>query len=642
MVVSTRYDQFSCILHKADATPKIGVRDGIEYLDRPYDSPEFTRAMAHTPQQRDRLINWAPVSAATLVTLHPKDSCTNGSNVHTPTCAPDARGTAYVACGRSPHASIAELRFGLEASTRDISLYADLEADLTGAQNMWVLHLDQRIPHILLSLPWKSVWLGLETENIDRLTGGLHRLPDCDLDQRTIAAAVLEADSSRHGDGADAFVRQERFIIQIMPSRVTVLALDRKSAIPQPMQHQDIDTSSVACIDAARHSILLANATAGRQTLVVHRLNICRDELLSDSKPLPIHFSATCALLFSRERFLEPSTKPAWSSLALVGDACGALHVLEVSSDLQLCLMGRLGSSEMEHDSHGEGVESVSVIESCRQADCLEVLTGHRSGRLSIYRIKVTSQAHAVEQQSQISLCLGSQPVHLLEGGISNSSILARCGAAIYDLDFSIAGDKTPRITNVYFTDPNDPTYQHGSLDTLCSVQGAPRSRLKDRLIGLESSTFLCGLVDLVPKPLPVRRAIPGTPNIIEYLDKMDMLIAGTTVNYVDEDACKRYAISELLCMPSPKAHLPAIKLEDDVSDMLRFQYPPGEKLHCVAQQPLDEDRCVIVAGSSVRYEVETDRGIQYGERGQLRWFNIRERHGIPTVECVKESKEPM
>lgn len=590
--------------------------------------------MAHVPQQRDRLTNWAPVSDATLVRSVSRDRSTNGA----------ASRNVYVACGRSPHGSIAELRFGLDACTRDISLYHDFEADLKGVRDMWILHLDKQIPHILLSFPWRSVWFGLETEGMDRLTGGLRHLPDCDLDQPTIAAAVLEAGPSHDDDEATSYLKRKSFVVQVTPSRVHLLSLDRKSAMPQQARHEDICRSPVACIDAERHLLLLATESGRQRALVVHLLAIHGDKLLSDSKPLMIDFDATCALFLNEGHSTLSSRKTKYKSLVLVGDDRGALHIFELLSNLRLHRIGVFGVSEMDHDSPGEGIESVSVIKSRSDDTYLKILSGHRNGRISIYQIDLTSQSLEFEQRALAdAVHLGTQSVHLLEYGISASSILARCGSSIYSLDFAVPEAGRPRITSVYFTDPNNPAFQHGSLNALCQVQEAPESRLKHRLIGLSSSIFLCGLiVDQVPKPLPVRRPIPGTPGIVDYFGQMDMLVAGTTVNYVDEDACKRYAISELLCIPSPRANLRTIKLEDDVSDMLRFQYPPGERLHCVAQQPLNDDRCVIVAGSSIRYEVETDRGVQCEERGQLRWFNVKERHGVRSIECVKESKEDL
>lgn len=536
---------------------------------------------------------------------------------------------------------------GLEASVGDMSLYFDDDVDLKGVERLWILDRDERNTIALCSFPWKTVWFHLTTDSsTGRPTGQVQHIPESDVQDRTLAAAVVSCTVPQASvEPKVSSVVHDRAILQVTTSQIAIIAYDGATAKLRPIHTVSLTSASTACIDPLTRLLVLVADNAARDgdattnsSLLLYRIDSGAPQLLSRVATSTVNFDATCIAISQMPTPSSGSPTPGTNILIAVGSSEGYIELFDVTQGEGVRPLRRFELAMQGSSDLGIGVESICAITlPSDDADRLTLIAGHRNGQVTLRQLRYRDGDLRLVGDQSLTLSTLS-PVNLLGLPLDPNVVYAHCGTSMYCMEMAAPG-RAFHISQVYLTDPYDLALEHTAIEAWCQVSSDAKGPLQHRLVALSGSRLLAGLVDRSPHAIPLRRSIPGTPNKMFYSEGLDTLVVSTTVNHMDEHAGKRYAISTLYCMKPFHCTSVAIKTEDQQPHLVGFQLDPGEKALALAPSLLkaaDREHHLIIAGCSVTEELEADRGIELKETGSLRWFTLDRGR----LKCVKTSHE--
>ncbi|KAI9739256.1 MAG: hypothetical protein M1834_007469 [Cirrosporium novae-zelandiae] len=437
------------------------------------------------PQLLHTLVNWSPVMDFAIEII-PRDLDTS---IYPSTSRYGGAGeTRIFACTSKGqhHGTVSEIRVGLEART---GLYAE-EESFEGVTGIWALAGQDTGAFLLLSYPERTLLLyiqadGSEIENLssNEFTG-LHH------DVETITAGNI--------CGREA-------VIQITPYFVQLTDLTGSGTLKSESFGANMERILMACIDKESSSFVTVKNDQNSTSFILDLCKVSNDTGSWDIVRLDN------PLLLSKEPSCLATIIDQGIHYIFVGTVAGTLQVCEYRTDISSVIP--LAEHRLVVDANDTAGVCESIAFLSEGDNRTTIMCGMRDGNLLFLTFDISTPESILDQKS---FSIGSTAVRVTIDKTDSRAAFVHSGSQLYRLKYKRSPLRSMSLDDIYLTDMNQ-----------VEIDERVPNRLGGSLVYLARSRLAIATLDKLPKMVPYRVAVDGSPERIIWSQHLQAFLVG-------------------------------------------------------------------------------------------------------------------
>ncbi|KAI9816208.1 MAG: hypothetical protein M1827_001809 [Pycnora praestabilis] len=513
---------------------------------------------------------WAPIIdvAAVGVTHEFGAHSTQLNN----TASPVGRDRIFACSGRGAHGAISEMRYGLEAR---MGIMNDHE-DLPGVTQVWTVpDIDQNGVFFLLSLPLQTLFWHLEADaailnyECDGDSMGL------DLGSRTL---VIE------GTPQGPTIQVSEQAIRVTTIGTAVMQIDGSRLFEECQPGEKI---VAAAVHGWTSTIITAVRNDGDIRLEVARVSYEKGStsILKSGQTIEISTEPSCLSLLELRGTLH----------AFVGTSKGTLQIfrLEHGGSLLFVLEKRLNQNPL--------IETFAVCESVMILSSeglytsagakLLLVCGLRNGTVETFHLDLEFGDVDLSLEPGETVTIGATSVNIISDKSRQNAAFVICGSDLCRMEYNHDHNPQLLISSIFLTNQGEPPFQQSPMATLSQISTDAHfeaTGLAGCVVCVSGTKLIVAVLDEIPKMIPRRIPVKGTPRRVMFSKQLRMLVVAVTSFEVNPGGGSRHSTASRILRDSIQFIDPNRSSYE--LDSASVKTESGSEIQDIATRPRDEN----------------------------------------------------